>query len=120
MSKLAHSNQETMDQIERNAIEAEERGERTEPPPELTTVAAIIERIRRQLLEGQPDGEWYDGVTAACTRITDALYPNREELALAGVNSLTARYSRDLAFANAGFTFGVVRAVVDGILPSAK
>lgn len=31
MSKLAHSNQETMDEIERRAREREERGERDEP-----------------------------------------------------------------------------------------
>jgi hypothetical protein len=31
MSKLAHSNQETMDEIEHNARDAEERGEPTEP-----------------------------------------------------------------------------------------
>lgn len=32
MSKLAHSCQETMDQIEREAREAEDHGERTDPP----------------------------------------------------------------------------------------
>jgi hypothetical protein len=31
VSKLAHSNQETMDKIERTARESEERGERDEP-----------------------------------------------------------------------------------------
>jgi hypothetical protein len=120
MSKLAHSNQETMDEIERNALQAEERGERTEPPPEPTTVASMVERIRKELLEGHLDGEWYDGVTAACFRITEALYANREELVLTGVKSLVAQYPRDLAFANAGFTLGVARAVVDGVLPAIK
>lgn len=36
MSKLAHSNQETMDQIEANARAAEERGERDEPAQVVT------------------------------------------------------------------------------------
>ena len=30
---------------------------------------ATIDRVRKELLEGQPDGEWYDGVTAACSQI---------------------------------------------------
>lgn len=50
-------------------------------------------------------------------RILVALRRNdREKMALAGLNSLKRRYPQDLAFANAGFTLGVVRAVVDGIL----
>jgi hypothetical protein len=32
MSKLAHSNQDTMDEIEQNNRAAEERGERSDPP----------------------------------------------------------------------------------------
>lgn len=36
---------------------------------------SAIERVRKGLLEGQPDGEWYDGVTAACELIGNALAP---------------------------------------------
>ncbi len=38
---------------------------------------AKIERVRKDLLEGQPDGEWYDGVTAACDLIAKALDPSK-------------------------------------------
>lgn len=117
MSKLAHSNQESMDEIERKALEAEERGERDEPP-EVKTLIAIVDRVKGNLLRNQPDGEWHDGVTATAFEINKSLVLNREALILAGLKSLTDAYGRDFAFANAGFTIGVVRAVIDGICPT--
>jgi hypothetical protein len=49
-------------------------------------------------------------------RIVRALRPDRERMVLAGLNGVKVRYAQDLAFANAGFTLGVVRAIVNGIL----
>ena len=53
-------------------------------------------------------------------RIVCALRPDREAMALAGLNELKRRYPQDLAFANSGFTLGVVRAVLDGAIGSRK
>jgi hypothetical protein len=41
---------------------------------------------------------------------------DREAAVIRGINALTARYPHDLAFANAGFTLGVVRTIVDAAL----
>jgi hypothetical protein len=40
---------------------------------------------------------------------------SKEEAIQVGLNALTARYPNDLAFANAGFTLGVVDCIVDAV-----
>jgi len=53
MSKLAHSNQEIMDQIEREAIAADDRGERTDPP-DMRQEAIVTERDYMSLCVTSP------------------------------------------------------------------
>lgn len=104
---------------EKRPLEADERGERTEPP-EHQTIVAIVERAQARLLKDQPDGEWRDGVTATCWLIFEALAMNRGALCRTGFNALKEAYPQDLAFANSGFAIGTARAIVDGVLPSAS
>lgn len=65
MSKLAHSNQETMDAIERSARTSEERGERDEPehtiafPREGQRLVARIKRSSKYYGQTEP-GAWFD------------------------------------------------------------
>ena len=54
-------------------------------------------------------------ITLRALRLADRL-KDREAVCLRGLNALKHRYPNDLAFSNAGFTLGVVRAIVDGIL----
>jgi hypothetical protein len=57
MSKLAHSNDETMAQIERDAADREQRGERDEPQERTPGPWRLHDMERATIVAGRPGGE---------------------------------------------------------------
>jgi len=95
MSKLAHSNQETMDQIEAQAIADEEAGKPQDPPERgghaMTDTDALIEKVAREIEKAHgnasPDN-WNDEARAAAVAVLKEIRGPSHAQLVAGAQSL--------------------------------
>jgi hypothetical protein len=76
--------------------------------------AERIEMVR--LLQKLKHGDEKPGATTLRAMKLAERMSDGEAMALAGLNALKAAYPNDLAFANTGFTLGVVQTIITSVI----
>jgi hypothetical protein len=76
--------------------------------------AKRIEMI--ELLQKLKRDDEAPGMTKLRAMRTAVRLADMDRAVLIGLNAIAAKYPRELAFANTGFTMGVVRTIIDALL----